>query len=263
MVGASSKKSTSLLGLSKSIVRVVQSRSGFAFVGSEPFFTGVCWPVAICLQRMHGCWPSNVCAIAFATEARCEYSTSMLAQAKDCRAAQCPPIETESASMRTARPNFESTGETMSAGDDRNPGVGNETVTIVHHNWLRRVLIILCLVIVVDRRLRLFISGMIFASLQALASPGVSAPFAQQERMSCCQESSTPPEQDCGDKHQPLPSPSVPCCPGCAMVLTPFLAPIYPPAFSPDAGETCSLGSLIRLGRSERPPVPPPRAQAS
>jgi hypothetical protein len=119
------------------------------------------------------------------------------------------------------------------------------------------------IIIMVGGWLRVFVVGTIFLSLQALGSSGTPSPFAPHERMSCCQESAPTHSGDCGGKHQPLPSPTMLCCPGCAMVLTPFFAPTYPPIFSPDSGETCSLASLIRAGRSERPPVPPPRGSAS
>jgi len=115
----------------------------------------------------------------------------------------------------------------------------------------------------VGRWLRVVLAGAIFLSLEAAASPGVPSPFASKERMSCCQDTVPTPGDDCAGKHRPAPSPTVPCCPGCTMVLSPFFALAYPPAFSPDAGETCSLASLIRTGRSERPPVPPPRATVS
>src|SRR5690349_11070902 len=141
----------------------------------------------------------------------------------------------------------------------RIPGRSDAT----NHNLLHRVSMIPKLITMAGRWLRVLLAGVIFLSLQALGNPGVASPFAPKQRMSCCQDTAPTQTDGCAGKHHPVPSPTVPCCPGCTMVLTPFFAPTYPPAFSPDAGETCSLASLIRVARSERPPVPPPRTSAA
>jgi hypothetical protein len=79
-----------------------------------------------------------------------------------------------------------------------------------------------------------------------------------QHRMSCCAH--VPGERGhCGGS-EPLKSQDRQCCAACNLCLSFIAASTYPFVFSSDPGEKVFGEIAASSSRSDRPPVPPPRA---
>jgi hypothetical protein len=107
--------------------------------------------------------------------------------------------------------------------------------------------------------LRLLICLVISCSIAFAAVPA-HMPVTQIEKASCCatmkMESAT---HDC-DRHAPKPEPDKQCCTTCALCLTAVIASATPFVYPPVGDETFAAYISFEHSRSQRPPVPPPRA---
>jgi hypothetical protein len=78
---------------SRTILRVAQIRSGLIAPDCASLFFSECCAAEIRLQRLHGWSPSKVCATAWERGTCCEYCTTIVPQATDCRTTQWAPID--------------------------------------------------------------------------------------------------------------------------------------------------------------------------
>jgi len=105
--------------------------------------------------------------------------------------------------------------------------------------------------------LGLLLSLAISCSLALAAIPAQAA--APQVKVGCCASMKMDPQVNDCDQHAPKPNEDQQCCSMCAFCLavlsatTPF---VYPPA----GKESFATVSISERVRSDRPPVPPPRA---
>jgi hypothetical protein len=84
------------------------------------------------------------------------------------------------------------------------------------------------------------------------------APQPPRHQMSCCAHMAGE-RGHCGGG-EPVKSQDRQCCPGCTVGLSLFLTATAAFIFSPEGGEKLSDVIAASLSRSDRPPVPPPRA---
>jgi hypothetical protein len=83
-------------------------------------------------------------------------------------------------------------------------------------------------------------------------------PQPQRHRMSCCAHMAGE-RGHCGGS-EPIKSADQQGCVGCNLCLSLIAASTYPFIFSPDRGESFVGEIATSSSRSDRPPVPPPRA---
>jgi len=108
--------------------------------------------------------------------------------------------------------------------------------------------------------LRWLILVMTSLSLVAVTLPVRAAVPKLPHTMSCCAHM---PGQNNNDNHcgsEPVKQQDRPCCPACATGLSLFLTTAAPFIFSPDRAEELIAEIAASSWRSDRPPVPPPRA---
>ncbi|PYI94189.1 MAG: hypothetical protein DME97_01600 [Verrucomicrobia bacterium] len=109
--------------------------------------------------------------------------------------------------------------------------------------------------------LRFLLCLLISCSIAVAAVPSrASAPVPQAEKTSCCAK--TKPEsttRDC-DRHAPKPDPDKQCCALCTFGLALFAGFTTPFVYPPVGDETFAAYISSEHSRSQRPPVPPPRA---
>src|SRR5438132_1692605 len=102
-----------------------------------------------------------------------------------------------------------------------------------------------------------------FVSIVALSIFAVTLPVRAEvpqpprHRMSCCAHTAGE-RGHCGG--EPVKSPDRQCCPACTVGLSLFLASASVFIFSPGRGEKLVGEIAASSSRSDRPPVPPPRA---
>jgi hypothetical protein len=112
--------------------------------------------------------------------------------------------------------------------------------------------------------MRWFVAVVLLPAVSAATLPTPSQSVPPKQEMSCCLKMDAPSDGGhCKKQGTPLKSPARLCCPACTMALALFCAASARLDFAPVAGQPLSLPSLERLGRAERPPVPPPRAALS
>ena len=107
--------------------------------------------------------------------------------------------------------------------------------------------------------LKLLLFGLISASISTIVLP-LQAKMMRPAKAGCCEHMTAPTSDgDCGG-HPAKPSPDRQCCAACALGLTLFLATATPLINSQSEGRLISSNFLSTSERSDRPPVPPPRA---
>src|SRR6267378_7334771 len=107
--------------------------------------------------------------------------------------------------------------------------------------------------------LKLLLVALISASVSTIVLP-IQAKMIRSAKAGCCQHMTAPNNDgDCGN-HPGKPSPDRQCCAACALGLTLFLATATPLINSQSEGRLISSNFLSTTERSDRPPVPPPRA---
>ncbi len=107
--------------------------------------------------------------------------------------------------------------------------------------------------------LRLLICLAISASIAFAVIPAQSA-VPQIEKASCCAKMKMDaPPNDCGH-HAPKSDQEKQCCAACAFGLGLFLTSVTPFVYLPSGEESFATLSIHEHLRSDRPPVPPPRA---
>jgi hypothetical protein len=103
-----------------------------------------------------------------------------------------------------------------------------------------------------------------FALIVALSIFAVTLPVRaevpqpRQHRMSCCAHMAG--ESGHCEGSEPVKSQDRQCCPGCTADLSLFLTSSAAFIFSPEGGERFIDEIAASSSRSDRPPVPPPRA---
>jgi hypothetical protein len=109
--------------------------------------------------------------------------------------------------------------------------------------------------------LRYLLCLVISCSIAAAAIPSrTSAPVPQTEKTSCCAK--TKPEStthEC-DRHAPKSDQDKECCALCALGCALFVSFSTPFVYPPVGDETFTAYISSERSRSQRPPVPPPRA---
>src|SRR5438270_5271127 len=101
--------------------------------------------------------------------------------------------------------------------------------------------------------------GVISASISTIVLP-LQAKIVLKPKTGCCEHMTAPNNDgDCGG-NPAKPSPDRQCCAACALGLTLFLATATPLINSQSEGRLISSNFLSTSERSDRPPVPPPRA---
>ncbi|MBA3963480.1 MAG: hypothetical protein H0X40_16470 [Chthoniobacterales bacterium] len=95
----------------------------------------------------------------------------------------------------------------------------------------------------------------------AMNHPGWGNVLPPARQMSCCVEMAGHAAADHCARHSAPDKPQTPqCCPACSLVIALLLPAASLLNFSPDNGQFFPLASYHRSARSDRPPVPPPRA---
>jgi hypothetical protein len=102
-----------------------------------------------------------------------------------------------------------------------------------------------------------YIVLIVASSIFAVTLP-VRAEVPRQHRMSCCAHMAGE-RGHCGGS-EPVKSQDRQCCPACTLGLSLFLTLTAAFIFSPEAGERFIDEIAASSSRSDRPPVPPPRA---
>jgi hypothetical protein len=106
-----------------------------------------------------------------------------------------------------------------------------------------------------SRCILLIVAASIFAvTLPTRAEVPKAAPY----RMSCCAHMAGE-RGHCGDS-EPVKSQDRQGCAACNLCLSLIAASTYPFVFSPEHGEKLVAENAASSSRSDRPPVPPPRA---
>jgi hypothetical protein len=99
----------------------------------------------------------------------------------------------------------------------------------------------------------------VISSIFAVTLPvRAEVPQPPRQRMSCCAHMAGE-RGHCGGG-EPVKSPDRQCCPACTVGLSLFLASGSVFIFSPERGERLISEIAASASRSDRPPVPPPRA---
>ena len=106
--------------------------------------------------------------------------------------------------------------------------------------------------------LRLLIC-VVLSSFTALAAIPARTPLVQLEKSDCCARMKAEADRDC-DHHTPKSDQEQQCCAACSLGLALLLTPARPFVYPPLGDETFAAFVSTELSRSERPPVPPPRA---
>jgi len=120
-----------------------------------------------------------------------------------------------------------------------------------HHTRVNIDIVIMAL----SRCFALIVALSIFAvTLQVRAE----VPQPRQHRMSCCAHMAGE-RGHCGGS-EPVKSQDRQCCPGCTVGLSLFLTSTAAFIFSPEGGKRLIDEIAASSSRSDRPPVPPPRA---
>jgi hypothetical protein len=106
---------------------------------------------------------------------------------------------------------------------------------------------------------RLLICLLASASI-AVAGIPAQAVVPQVVKAGCCTKMKMDPQaNDCGH-HAPKSDQEKECCAACVFGLALFFTPVTPFVYSPSGEEYFATLSIRGHVRSDRPPVPPPRA---
>ena len=107
--------------------------------------------------------------------------------------------------------------------------------------------------------LRLLVCLVTSASIAVAVIPAQAA-VPQVVKAGCCAKMKMDaPANDCGH-HAPKSDQEKDCCAACVFGLALFLTPATPFIFSPSSEESFASVPFCEHFRSDRPPVPPPRA---
>jgi hypothetical protein len=117
-----------------------------------------------------------------------------------------------------------------------------------------------CIIASMRLALKLLLFAVMSAAISTIVLPA-QAKMTQPSKAGCCEHMTAPGSDDGCGGHPAKPSPDRQCCAACALGLTLFLGMSTPLIYSPAEGETISSDFLSKSDRSDRPPVPPPRAQ--
>ena len=101
----------------------------------------------------------------------------------------------------------------------------------------------------------------LLSSFTALAAIPARSPVVQVEKSDCCarMKAAEDADREC-DHHAPKSGQEQQCCAACSLGLALLLTPARPFVYPPLGDETFAAFISRELSRSERPPVPPPRA---
>jgi hypothetical protein len=107
--------------------------------------------------------------------------------------------------------------------------------------------------------LRFLVCLVTSASIAAAVIPA-QAVVPQIVKAGCCAAMKMDaPASDCGH-HAPKSNQEKECCAACVFGLALFITPVTPSIYPPSSGESFAAFFLHEHLRSNRPPVPPPRA---
>ena len=106
---------------------------------------------------------------------------------------------------------------------------------------------------------RALFAGFLGLSVLFTAMPTPAAGATPAKSSCCARMKAVGSQNDCGKDAPKLPQDRQ-CCVGCANCLALYLPNHHSLNFSPSLAWTLALTSMHGNGRSERPPVPPPRA---
>jgi hypothetical protein len=107
--------------------------------------------------------------------------------------------------------------------------------------------------------LRLLVCLLTSASIAVAVIPA-QAVVPQAMKAGCCAMLKLgAPANDCG-QHAPKSNQEKECCAACAFCVALFLIPAVPFLYPPSGQESFATLALREHVRSDRPPVPPPRA---
>ena len=107
--------------------------------------------------------------------------------------------------------------------------------------------------------LRFFVCLVIFASIAAAVIPAQAAAPLVLKAGCCARMKMDAPANDCGH-HAPKSEHDKQCCSGCVFCLGALLPATKPFVYPPSGEESFVTLSIREHVRSDRPPVPPPRA---
>jgi hypothetical protein len=105
--------------------------------------------------------------------------------------------------------------------------------------------------------LRLLVCLVTSASIAVAVIPAQAA-VPQVVKAGCCAKMDAP-ANDCGH-HAPKSDQEKECCAACVFGLALFFTPVTPFIYSPSGEESFATLSVHEHVRSDRPPIPPPRA---
>jgi hypothetical protein len=111
---------------------------------------------------------------------------------------------------------------------------------------------------VITALLRCFVLIVALSIFAVILPVRAEVPQPPRHRMSCCGHMASE-RGHCGGS-EPVKSQDRQCCPGCTVGLSLFLASTAAFIFLPESGERLSDEIAASSSRSDRPPVPPPRA---
>jgi hypothetical protein len=105
-----------------------------------------------------------------------------------------------------------------------------------------------------------FLLWLVLSSSLALAVIPREPPVPEIEKTDCCAKMKTESAGHECDRHAPKSDPDKQCCVVCALCLTCVLSSARPFVYPPIGDETFAVFIASEQMRSQRPPVPPPRA---
>jgi hypothetical protein len=107
---------------------------------------------------------------------------------------------------------------------------------------------------------RLLFCLFLSVSLAVAAVPRQPAVIPEAPKHDCCASMKTPPANHECERHAPKPDPDQQCCAACASGLAAIGASATPFVYPSTGDETFAAYLSAEHLRSDRPPVPPPRA---
>jgi hypothetical protein len=105
-----------------------------------------------------------------------------------------------------------------------------------------------------------FLICIVLSSFTALAATPARTPVVQVEKSDCCARmKADAADREC-EQHAPKSHQEQQCCAACSLGLALLVSPARPFLYPSLGDETFPAFVPTELSRSERPPVPPPRA---
>jgi hypothetical protein len=105
-----------------------------------------------------------------------------------------------------------------------------------------------------------FLLCQLLSSSLALAAIPREPQVPEIEKTDCCAKMKANPASHDGEQPAPKPDPDKQCCVLCANCVAGVLPPAVPFVYPPMGTETFAAYIFAGQTRSQRPPVPPPRA---